>query len=60
LLIVLSPVEPADVERELDGVNVVRMAHQACYVLWREESVARHAAADRGSGEPKGQPREGG
>jgi hypothetical protein len=47
LLIVLSPVEPADVERELDGVNVVRMAHQACHVLWREESVARRAAADK-------------
>jgi hypothetical protein len=39
--------EPTEVERELDGVNVVRMAHEACYVLWREESVARRAEADK-------------
>jgi hypothetical protein len=37
---------PIEVERELHGVDVVLIAHQACYVLWREESVARRAAAD--------------
>ena len=39
-------IEPTEVERELDGVVVVLIAHEACYVLWREESVARRAAAD--------------
>jgi hypothetical protein len=29
------------VERELDGVDVVLIAHEACYVLWREESRAK-------------------
>ena len=32
-------IEPREVERQLDGVGVVLVAHEACYVLWREESV---------------------
>jgi hypothetical protein len=40
-------IEPTEVERELDGVDVVLIAHEACYVLWRQESVARRAAADK-------------
>lgn len=36
-----SAIEPAEVERELDGVGVTLIAHEACYVLWREESKAR-------------------
>jgi hypothetical protein len=31
---------PTEVERELDGVVVVLIAHEACYALWREESVS--------------------
>ena len=31
---------PTEVERQLDGVVVVLIAHEACYVLWREESVS--------------------
>jgi hypothetical protein len=31
---------PTEVERELDGVVVVLIAHETCYVLWREESIA--------------------
>ena len=34
-------IDPTEVERELDGVAVVLIAHEACYVLWREESKAR-------------------
>jgi len=30
-----------DVERELDGVGIVLIAHEACYKLWHEESKAR-------------------
>jgi hypothetical protein len=37
---------PTEVERALDGVVVVLITHEACYVLWREESVARRTAAD--------------
>jgi hypothetical protein len=40
-------IEPAEVERELDGVGVVLIAHEACYKLWREESVARRASTDK-------------
>jgi hypothetical protein len=36
-------IEPPEVERELDGVGVILIAHEACYVLWHEESVARRA-----------------
>lgn len=39
-------IEPTEVERELDGVGVVLIAHEACYVLWREESVAHRQSAD--------------
>jgi hypothetical protein len=35
-------IESTDVERELDGVGVVLIAHETCYVLWREESVSHH------------------
>jgi hypothetical protein len=40
-------IEPTEVERELDGLGVFLYAHEACYVLWREESVAARAAGDR-------------
>jgi len=30
-----------EVECEMDGAGVVLIAHEACYVLWREESVSR-------------------
>jgi len=33
--------ESTEVERELDGVGVVLIAHETCYALWREESVSR-------------------
>jgi len=36
---------PTEVERELDGVVVVLIAHEACYALWREESKARRDAS---------------
>jgi hypothetical protein len=32
-------IEPTEVERQLDGVGIVLIAHEACYVLWRQESV---------------------
>jgi len=35
------PIEPIQVERQVDGVGIVLIAHEACYTLWREESVAR-------------------
>jgi hypothetical protein len=34
-------IEPGEVERELDGVDVVVIACEGCYVMWREESRAR-------------------
>ena len=34
-------IEPTEVGRELDGVVVVLIAHEACYALWREESKTR-------------------
>jgi hypothetical protein len=40
-------IDPTEVERELDGVSVALIAHEACYKLWREESVARRASADK-------------
>jgi hypothetical protein len=36
-------IEPGEVEREVDGVDVVVIAHEACYVIWREESSVRRA-----------------
>ena len=38
-------IEPTEVERELDGVDVVLIAHEACYKLWREESKARRESS---------------
>ena len=38
-------IEPTEVEREVEGQGVVLHAHEACYKPWREESVARRAAA---------------
>ena len=32
-------VEAAEAQCEVDGVGVVLIAHEACYTLWREESV---------------------
>jgi hypothetical protein len=37
-------IEPAEVEREVSA-GVCLHAHEACYKLWREESVACRAAA---------------
>ena len=34
-------IDPTEVERGLDGVVVVLIAHEACYALWREESKTR-------------------
>ena len=33
-------IEPVEVERELDGLDVVLIAHEACYAIWREASGA--------------------
>jgi hypothetical protein len=35
------PIEPTQVERQVDGVGIVLVAHEACYTLWREESVSQ-------------------
>ena len=32
-------IEPTEVERQFDGVGIVLIAQEACYMLWREESV---------------------
>jgi hypothetical protein len=32
-------IEPTEVERQVDGHGVFLYAHEACYKLWREESV---------------------
>lgn len=49
-------IEPLEVERQLDGVGVVLIAHEACYILWREESViqsgSRTVPACRHCGSP--------
>ncbi len=42
-------IETTEVERELDGAGVSLIAHEACYVLWREESVARSRERAEGS-----------
>ena len=34
-------IDPSEVERELDGVGVTLIAHEACYAVWREESKGR-------------------
>jgi hypothetical protein len=33
-------VEAAEAQCEVDGVGVVMIAHEACYMLWREGSVS--------------------
>ena len=33
-------VEGAEAQCEIDGVGVVMVSHEACYMLWREESVS--------------------
>jgi hypothetical protein len=33
-------IEPTEVERQVQGAGVYLFAHDACYTLWREESVA--------------------
>ncbi len=49
-------IERPEVEREADGVGVVLIAHEACYILWREESVSypvlRTVPTCRHCGEP--------
>jgi hypothetical protein len=40
-------IEPTEVERDVAGAGVFLHAHEACYKVWREESVARRAAVDR-------------
>ncbi len=40
-------VEPTEVEREVQGSGVFLLAHEACYKVWREESVARRAPGNR-------------
>jgi hypothetical protein len=40
-------IEPIEVERELGGAGIVLIAHEACYVIWREASVAVRASGDR-------------
>jgi hypothetical protein len=32
---------PNETEYDVDGAGVVLIAHELCYTLWREESVAR-------------------
>ena len=43
-------IEPTEVERELDGVVVVLIAHEACYALWREESKTRRDSREASGG----------
>jgi hypothetical protein len=38
-------IEPAEVEREVESASVCVHAHERCYRLWREESVACRAIA---------------
>jgi hypothetical protein len=40
-------IEPTEVERQVGGLGVSLFAHETCYKLWREESVARRAEVDR-------------
>jgi len=34
-------IDSPTLEREVEGPGVVGRAHPACYVIWREESLAR-------------------
>ena len=40
-------IEPTEVERQVGGLGVFLYAHEACYKLWREESVVFRATKDR-------------
>lgn len=40
-------IEPTEVERQVGGLGVFLCAHEACYKLWREESVAGRVAKER-------------
>jgi len=40
-------IEPTEVERQVNGLRVFLCAHEACYKLWREESVASRVAKER-------------
>jgi hypothetical protein len=46
-LVCLLQIAPSQDQYEVQGAGVVLFAHAACYVLWRSESVARRAAADK-------------
>jgi len=39
------PIEAAAVEREVTGMDVVLIAHEFCYTIWREESDAHRKGA---------------
>ena len=40
-------IEPTEVERQVGALGVFLCAHEACYKLWREESVAGRVAKER-------------
>jgi hypothetical protein len=40
-------IDATQVEREIEGAGVFMYAHEACYKLWREESVARRGSAEK-------------
>jgi hypothetical protein len=40
-------IEPTEVERQVNGLGVFLCAHEACYKLWREESVASRVGKER-------------
>jgi len=40
-------IEPIEVERQVSGHGVFLYAHEACYKLWKEESVVFRASKDR-------------
>ena len=40
-------IDPTEVERQVEGVGVFLYAHETCYKLWREESVALRAIGNR-------------
>ena len=39
-LVCLNEIAPNQDQYEVQGAGVVLIAHEACYVLWREESIA--------------------
>jgi hypothetical protein len=39
-LVCLREIAPNQDQYEIQGAGVVLIAHDACYVLWREESIA--------------------